>query len=103
GVDVGYIQRLRSGDADSAALADGVTMNTRMLAHHGAASINYLTFARQTIGCSFSFKVAIDETGIIAVRNQTDFLRLRFLGHRERVFSRHLAHFWLRHLPQRKH
>ena len=50
-----------------------------------------------------SFEIAIDEAGIVAVGNKTDLLRLCFLGNCQAVIARHVAHFRLRHLAQRKH
>ena len=94
-VDVDDIQRLRPGDPDAASLADGVTMNAGVMAHDCTTGIYYLAFAWQALARVFRFKVAIDEAGVVPIGNKTDFLRLRFLCHREPVRARHFPHFRL--------
>src|SRR5712692_507037 len=101
-VDSDHVQRMRFGDADAAALSDGVMMNARMRANDGAASADDLAGSGQTIGLVFRFQVAIDEAGIVTIGNKTNFLRLGLLSHREFVAPRRLAHIRLGHFAERE-
>src|SRR5713101_7357255 len=90
-IDSDDVQWLRFGDAEAAALSDGVVMNTSVLADDGAAWADDLAGAAHAIGFVFRFKVAVDETGIVAIGNKTNLLRLGLLSHGEFVAPRRRA------------
>src|SRR5690349_13257811 len=103
-VDRKNIQRTFIGNADAASLSYGVTMNSFVASNYTACGIDDLTRARQTIARVLGFKVTIDEAGIVAVRHETDLLRLFLLRNTgEMMLPCRIARLRFRHLAERKH
>src|SRR5437588_7030887 len=73
-----------------------------MTAEGFAVRVYNFTGDRQTIRLLFGFEISIDETGVIAVRNKTDFLRLFLFRHRKIVVARGLSRITLRKFSQRE-
>src|SRR5712692_1295379 len=71
-IDSDDVQWLRFGDAEAAALSDGVVMNTSVLANHRPVGADDLAGAGRAIGFVLRFKIPIDETGIVAIGNKTN-------------------------------
>src|SRR5687767_2916719 len=79
-------------------------MNASMTSDHAAAAVDDLAFTRQTIARVLRFEVTIDETGVVAVGHETDFLRLFLLRNTDQMMlACRVARLRLRHLAQRKH
>ena len=78
-------------------------MSARVMADYCAACIYDLTFTGQLVTITLSRQIAIDEAGVVTIRNKTDLLRLRFLSYCERMLSGYFTDFRFRHLTQRKH
>src|SRR6266849_7667373 len=87
-IDSDDVQWLRFGDAEAAALSDGVMMNARMRANHRTACADDLARTGRAIVFVFRFKIPIDEARIVAIGNKTDLLRLGLLSHGEFVAPR---------------
>ena len=73
-IDSDNVERLRISDANAASLSDCIMMNAGVRADHRAFRVDDFTRAWQAISLSFRGEIAVDESGIITVGNETDFL-----------------------------
>src|SRR5689334_8939668 len=76
-------------------------MNAFVMTDNTSTRIDDLTGTRQTLRRVLVFEITIDESGVVAVRHETDLLRLFLLGNADEVvLSSSLTSFRFRHLTE---
>src|SRR6266568_4159283 len=101
-IDPENIKRPWLRDTNSAALADRVAMNARVRTNNLSAGRDDFAGARQSFGLLFSLQISIDEAGVVAIRNETNLLRLFLFSDREVTVARRLARIALGKFAQRE-
>ena len=101
GQDFGYINRLARGDAQTAALADGVMVDAVVPAYDLAFGGYDFAACVRPRGVLL-LEIAVDERGVVAVGHKADFAALRLVGHAQAQLRGQLAHLALAHPAQRE-
>src|SRR6185369_9013726 len=74
-IDIENVKRPRVRDADPATLANRVAVDARVRSDYVAARCDDFSRTRQAVRLLLRFEIAIDKPGVVAVRDETDFLR----------------------------
>src|SRR5947209_8396100 len=93
-----HIQRLSSGDTQSAPLPDRKMMHAGMPTERASIHRNDLA-PRRCLGRALLAQIGLQERCIVAVGNEADLLAVVLLGDRQSQAARNLANFRLIQLP----
>src|SRR5262245_41607109 len=88
-VDCGHVQGTTCREAQSATLTDGVVGNARMLAEHGAPSVDDRPWPKRV------WNPPSEEASVVVVRNETDLLALGLVRRHQAEGSCLLSNFLL--------